>query len=424
MKKVLIIGSIWPYHHGGARVPGLAKYISEFGWEPIVLSMPLPGKPKLKYRVIEVPYRDMLEAVLKLLGFDTSKNIQKQVSDKLGVTSKKPFMYSAFLCLREILTYPDLNKGWKSPAIKAGAELFQKDDINAIISASPPLMGNLIAMELKARYKIPWIADFPHLWSQNNSYPYSSVRRMFDTRLELKTLSHVDVLTTTSEPLAEKLRALHKGKTVYVITHGFDPNTVNNHPDKVTYKFTITYTGGWHPIFREPSMLFSALQELISRGVMEPENVEVRFYGADEGWIESEVESYGLSSVVKQYGRVPMPIAQAKQRESQLLFNPKWDEPNYPGIHSMKIFEYLAARRPILATGKYIDVVDELLDETGAGICAQNVEDVEHALEKAYQEYKLNGAVAWHGDESKISNYSHRRMARRFSEILDSITLN
>ena len=422
MKKVLIIGSIWPYHHGGARVPGLAKYISEFGWEPIVLTMPLPGNPNLEYRVIEAPYRDILKAVLKLLGFDTSKNIQKQVSNKLGVTSKKSFVDFGIRHLGEILTYPAPHRGWRSPAIKACKELLQKENISAIISASPPLMGNLIAKELKGRYKIPWLADFPHLWSQNNAYPYSSLRWRFDTRLELKTLSHVDVLTTTSEPLAEKLRALHKKKTVYVITHGFDPDTVNTVPEKVTNKFTITYTGGWHPIFREPSMLFSALQELISRGVIEPENIEVRFYGNEDDWIDREAEKYGLVGLVKQYGRVPMQVAQAKQRESQVLFNPKWDDPQDPGIHSMKIFEYLAARRPILATGKYKDVVDELLEETGAGICAQNVEDVMQVLEKAYHEYRLKGEVAWMGDESRINNYSRREMAKKYSEILDGLT--
>lgn len=423
MKKVLIIGCIWPFHHRGTgvRVPGLAKYLSDFGWEPIVLTMPLPGEPNLEYRVIEVPYRDMLKAVLKLLGFDTSRSIRKQVSKSVGVTSKKSFIDFAFLRLIEILTYPAPYNGWKSPTIKAAEKLFKNEDINAIISASPPLIGNIIAKKLKERYKIPWLADFPHLWSQNNAYPYSSLRRRFDTRLELKTLSCVDVLTTTSDPLAEKLRVLHKRKMVYVITHGFDPDTVNTQPDKVTDKFTITYTGGWHPVFREPSMLFSALQKLIQRGVMAPEDIEVRFYGDEENWIDSEVERYGLSGIVKQYGRESMQVAQAKQRESQLLFNPKWDEPNHPGIHSIKLLEYLAARRPIVATGKYKDVVDELLYETCAGICASSVEEVEHVLEKAYHEYKLKGEVAWHGAESRINNYSHREMARRFAHVLDNL---
>jgi glycosyltransferase involved in cell wall biosynthesis len=232
----------------------------------------------------------------------------------------------------------------------------------------------------------------------------------------------IDVLTTLSEPLAAKLRELHKEKPVFAILEGFDPDIVNTPPDKLTDKFTITYTGCFAPVFREPTELFVALQNLLNRGVIERDRIEVRFYGPEEIWMNSEIEKYGLSKIVKQYGRVPMEVAHQKQRESQLLLNPKWNDPQEPGIYSMKIFEYLAARRPILAMGKYKDVVNELLDETGAGLCATSVEDVEYALEKMYQEYKLKGEVAWYGAESKVNNYSHREMARRYARILDNLT--
>jgi hypothetical protein len=55
------------------------------------------------------------------------------------------------------------------------------------------------------------------------------------------------------------------------------------------------------------------------------------------------------------------------------------DDPNEPGIYSGKIFEYLAARGPILAIGKYCDVVDELLKNTNAGISSLSVETTERA---------------------------------------------
>ena len=422
MKKVLIIGSIWPYHHGGARVPGLAKYISEYGWEPIVLTQPLPENLHLGYRVVETPYVDMLKTVFKMLGFDTNKSIQKQIDHKVGgATSRKSFINPFFLLFRDILTYPELNKGWKSPAVVAGEELIRKEKIDAIISASPPITSSLIARELKERYNMPWIADFPHLWSQNNAYPYGSLRKTFDVSLEKKTLSDVDGLTTTSEPLAETLNALHKGKKIHVITHGFDPDTVRIHPDRLTSKFSITYTGGWHPIFREPSMLLRALNELILEGTIQKADVEVRFYGNKEHWIDCMIKEYNLCGIVKQLGRVPMDEAQTKQTESHLLFNPKWDEPNYPGIHSLKIFEYLAARRPILATGKYHDVVDDLLDETKAGICAKSVEDTKRIIDGFYSEYKRKGMITYGGNIEKINKYSHREMARKFAETLDDL---
>jgi len=421
MKKVLIIGTIWPYQHGGVRVPGLAKYLPEFGWEPVVLTMPLPGKPRLEYRVVETPFHDVLHFFIKRFVTTSEESTETQLARKVGLTANNPVSQFIFHFLRDIVTYPDIYRGWQAPGFKAGGGLIEKEGVKAIISASPPVMTNIIARKLKERYKIPWLGDFPHLWSQNNFYPYSELRRKFDKRLELKTLSQADALTTTAEPLAEKIRTLHQEKNVYVITHGFDPETENTLPDRLTDKFTITYTGGFATVLREPDMLLAALQELIAKGAIDPGRIEVRFYGTKEDWVNGQIEKYGLSGVVRQYGKVPMPESLARQRESQLLFNPKWNDPQEPGIHSMKILEYLAARRPILATGRYHDVVDDLLEETGAGVCTSSVEDTTKALEKAYQEYLSRGQVAWHGDAVKTGYYSHRAMAGRFAAILDQL---
>ncbi len=424
MKRVLIISNIWPYNPGNFRVPGLAKYLPEFKWEPVVLTQPLLGKPDLRYRVVEVPYHDMLSSLLRLLRFDTSKSIRKQVSQKIGITAKKSFLDFVFLRLREVLTYPDSNKGWKSPAIKAGSELLQKEDIRAIISCSPPIMSNLIAKELKIRHKIPWVADFPHLWSQDNGYPYSPFRKMLDRRLELQVLSWADALVTYTEPLATKFGILHRQKPIYAISHGFDPKTVNIPPDKLIDKFTITYTGGFSPSIREPTKLFVALQKLILKGIIDPSNVEVRLFGPEEVWIDSDINKYGLLGIVRQYGIVPMKVAHAKQRESQLLLIPKleYEQMQERGILSFKFFEYLAARRPILAIGGYKDIVDDMLDETDAGKCATSDEDIEQSLTELYQEYKQNGKLAFHGNTAKIDKYSQREMAGKFAEILNRLT--
>jgi glycosyltransferase involved in cell wall biosynthesis len=388
-----------------------------------VVTAPLGKEAVEQYKIVEIPYKPALDFWLRLLRLKQNVSVTEQVSQRLGVRKGKSITASlisfASVRLGEVVAYPDLDKNWRLPALKACRELIQKENITAVISSSPPVTSHLIASELKKEHGISWIADFPHLWSQNNSYMYSSLRKMIDRSLELRTLSRVDALTTTSGPLAEKLRALHREKAVYVITHGFDPDTVNTAPEKLTDKFTITFTGSFGPVLRRPTMLLTALKELISEGVIDRDRLDVRFYGREESWVDVEVEKYGLSGMVKQYGRVPMPVAQAKQRESQLLFNPKWDDPEEPGIHSLKILEYLAARRPILATGKYTDVVDELLEETGAGVCTSSVAETRNALEIAYREYKSTGKVTWHGDEPKVNNYSQREMAGHFAQILE-----
>jgi glycosyltransferase involved in cell wall biosynthesis len=429
MKKVLIIGFLWPYHRrAGARLGGLVKFLREFGWEPVLLTAPLDTKPEIDLRIIEVPYKFALDFWMKLFRFNqnASANVREQAKQRVGGTSKKSFRGAlidfAFTRALEIIDYPDNEKKWERPALKICAELWPQEKFQAIISSSPPVTGHLIARKLKLKYHVPWVADLPHLWSLNNSYAYSSLRRIVDRRLELKTLSRADGLTTTSGPLVNKLKTLHKTVPLHSITHGFDPDTVNDPPDKLTEKFTITYTGSFDPALRTPTLLLESLQQLISKGVMDRGKVEVRFFGPDEGWINSEIEKCGLSGLVKQYGRVTMAEAQARQRESQLLFNPKWDDPKEPGIHSLKLLEYLAARRPVLATGKYRDVADELLAETGAGIYAADAAAIEQALAESYREYQQKGSVTWRGDVTKINSYSQREMARKFALLLDSLT--
>jgi len=244
---------------------------------------------------------------------------------------------------------------------------------------------------------------------------------MIDKRLEKTVLSQADMLTTTSEPLADKLWRLHRHIKVEAIPHGFDPDTLNSSPSKVTDKFTITYTGSFERIKRSPSMLLLALRNLINQGIIDKEVIEVRFYGKQDSWIEDEIRSYLLSDIVKQYGYISMQESQTRQRESQLLFLPKWDDYNERGIHSYKLFEYLAARRPILATGEYRDVVNDLLVETNAGVCQSTVLDTENALLKAYQEYKDNGIVIWKGNELAINKYSQRETAKKFANLLEGI---
>ena len=437
MKKVLIIAYFWPYRGGSGRVIGLAKYLQEFGWQPVILTAPLDEKPDPQFRVIEVPYHDTLSNLLGfskrlfwkiLFGINPNEHIGGQIEKRFDTTSKKSFwahMYDLHRALYNfygaIVNYPDSEKCWKPFAVKAGSELLQSEDIDAMISIWP-VTSHLIAKELKIKYKIPWIADYPDLWSQNHNYAYGPLRKQIDRRLELKTLLSADALTTVSQPWAENLRALHKQESVYAITHGFDPDTLNTPRTDLTAKFTITYTGAIYRGKQEPSRLFAALNDLISNGTMDPDDVAVRFYGYVEEWLAREIEEYGLSCIVGLHGRVPLQNAFDKQRESQLLLLLNWNDPGEKGVCPLKIYAYLAAQRPILATGGFgDDVVKKILDETGAGMYAPTVENIKSILRELYMEYKQKGKISYNGDIEKINKYSHREMARKFAEVLDRL---
>jgi len=423
MKKVLIISYKFPPDPDvcGFRMHELAKYLPEFGWKPIILTSPLHGNPSAQFRVIQTSYYDIIGSWKKRFMLKPEVSVKKQ----FGITTnknKKSLLDYILTFLEGIVAYPDIHKGWYKYAVNAGNEILNKEHIDAMISSFSPITSHLIAKELKVKHEIPWVADFRDLWSQNHDYPYGPIRKFFDRSLELKTLLPADALVTVSPLWAEKLGVLHK-KKIYTITNGFDPEEMNIKSFSLTSKFTITYTGGIYTGKQDPSKLFVALRDLIFDGTMDPKDIEVRFYSPERDWLLSEIREYNLSAFIKHYRMVSREISLEKQRESQLLLLLNWEDQRERGWYPLKIFEYLAARRPILAIGgSGNDLTKKLLDETRAGIYCKTVKDIKIILRELYSEYKHKGKVSYKGDIEKFNKYSCRETTREFVKVLDGLT--
>ena len=405
---------------GGIRLCGLAKYLPEHGWNPIILTPVLPGEPDPRFRVIQTPYDDVLGLWKKRMGLNAKESLNTQ----LGVSRAKnrPSVVDRLVYIPyEIITYPDPMRGWYKYAVRAGDRLLQGEQIDAILSSSHPETCHLIAKTLAEKHQIPWIADLRDLWTQHHYPNHCFLRRIIEKRLELRTLEKANALVTVSRPLADDLGHLHTHKPVYVITNGFDPEDACFVPPELTDKFTITYTGVLYDGKRDPSMLFQALRNLISDGVIDPERVEVRFFGSQDPWLFDEIKGAGLEGVVKVFGFVPRDQALQRQRESQLLLLLLWNNPKEKGVYTGKVFEYLAAGRPIIALGGPDEsVVEDLLNETQTGHYISSLEDLEIVLSKYYSEYVRTGAIP-RPKESAIMKYSHLEMAKKFADLFDKV---
>ena len=115
--------------------------------------------------------------------------------------------------------------------------------------------------------------------------------------------------------------------------------------------------------------------------------------------------------------------AVAHQRESQVLraLLPPWSNPKETGHHSAKLFEYLAAARPILAIGGARGVITETLEAADAGLHAISKPQVREFLVTAYAAYKTRGYVPYSGKKQAVEEYGHPNMARRFAQVLDNV---
>ena len=290
------------------------------------------------------------------------KNLQNQsqkiFNSQLHIKRKKdrPSAIEHFTDIPyEIITYPDEKIGWYEHAIIAGEKILQTQQIDAILSSSRPETCHLIANTLSRNYHIPWVADFRDLWSQNHYSTYSQIKKYFEKKLEIRTLKQASAITTVSQPLADTLATLHKNKKIYPVNNGFDPELLNH--DTTTDKcFTIVYTGDLYQGKRDPEQLFAVIHDLCDKDLIKRDDITIHFFGypaseSSEDWLQEDISKYHLQDLVVLHGKVSHETAISEQRKAQILLLLSWNNPEERGVYTGKLFEYLAARRPILSFG-------------------------------------------------------------------------
>ena len=408
-----VIGSQRPY--------GLAKYLKYFDWEPIVLTIKHPGNPPDGVSIIATDYSDRLDSVKGFLGFNAGTSFHEQ----FGIPVKKNYDYSPWKgklieFFSEIIAFPDREIGWYGPAVKAVSELLGKQKIDAIISTSYPVTAHLIARDIKRKYGIPWVADFRDLWTQNHYHRKFKMISLLERRMELNALSFADILVTISSPLADKLKSLHMNKEVRCITNGYDPEDFDSIPCDLTENFTITYTGRFYNGKRDPSILLEAASELIREGKIDKERTEIRFFGRHEEWLANDINKYRLKNVARICGFISREEALKRQKESQLLLLLLWNDEKEKGVYTGKIFEYLGARRPILALGGPNSIVRDLLEGTKTGNFAETKEQVKTIMTRHFREFAESGEVKYNGGEA-LNDYTYHSIAREYSRVLNTV---
>lgn len=403
------------------RFQGLAKYLPEFGWEPVFLTPRLPGTPDERFRVIQTEYpENVIWWFKKKFGLNQDKRIQEHLGIPAAVReSKKSFSNRVETFLRGVILYPNKRRGWCPHGIRAGTELMRNEKIDAIISSSPPEITHITAKELKRRFNVPWVADFRDLWTQFHNYRYGPMRKWFEKKLERRTLCEADALVAVSEPWAKKLERMQPDKKTFVIPNGFDPE--NAEPSALTKEFTVTYTGRVYHGKQDPRPFFEALAELIDDGLIDRERVKVRFFGRYQYFLDNDIERYHLQGVATQEGMVPPEEAVQRQRESQVVLLLDWNDPDEEGVYPAKVFEYLAAKRPILAVGGGEGVIHDLITETKAGVHAVDKKTLKQTLKQYYDEYISTGESKYRGMEEEVSKHNQVSMSRKYSDVLNSV---
>lgn len=399
MRNVLVIAHI---PRISSRVRGLVKYLPEYGWKPIILSGEYASSLyDVPCEVIKTPIRDVFGRLNK--DIEPHKAIASVIGENHW--SKRLMTLGG-----ELLNYPCPDKNWKRYALEYAVKLIPDRNIEAVISTSPPVIGHIIAKELKQLFGIKWIADYRDLWSQNHNYSYSRVRRYLDRNKEKETMGAADYIVTLSGLWADGLQTLLKRPRVDIIPPGYDPVNYPEHPE-LTKEFTLTYTGR---IYERQcfDLIFTAIKELKQEGY----SIKLKMYGNGRNVVGPLAEYAEWEGFISNIETLKI------QSESQVLVAFGWAGAGNSdkGMYTGKLFEYLGAKRPILYCGYPVDsVVKSLLEETGAGMYCSSIEEIKAILIRWYGEYKRSGAVSYKANSKVLRKYTHSEMARRFVELLE-----
>ncbi len=423
-KKALIIASL---DHASPRIPGLLKYMGKYGWEATVLSPPHKVRLPQGAKVIETAFsRPLYSIVRKMAGAGRSGDV-KEINTRRYVRSKlrMPFMDKLLNIAGSIVNYPDNSKGWIAPGTKAALEYIEGNKVDAILSTSSPVSSHVIASKVKKAVGLPWLADLRDLWSQNHTYYYGPFRKMLDVMLEKGTIGRSDAMSTVSMPWVGKLKTLHHTDDVHLVRNGYDPQSFSdlNKNGSEGKMLTLAYTGNIYPKEQNVIVLIRAVKELKDEGKIVEGDLEIRFYGPPEPFLVKAVDDNGVRPFFKMKGVVDRAAVAEVQAKTDILLLFNWEDKEEKGVYPAKIFEYLAAERPVLATGGFgDDVIEELLVSTKAGVYAMSVPRVKALLMNYLQEKSGKGKIEHHPDVKEIVKYSYPEMAKIFCSILDKIT--
>ena len=389
-KKVLIIAYYFPpMGMGGVqRATKFVKYLPQFGWKPVVLTVKDVEYLSFDHSLIqEIPKKieihrtDSLDP-LRILYLIRKFLIRKKEGKSESYTEMKSRFLSWFL-------FPDNKIGWLPWALAKGFLLCKREKIDLILSTSPPPTSHLIAFLLKLFTGLNWIADFRDLWvGYQFEYHPTFLHRGLKGRLQKTILTHADAVVTDNEQKADQLREKsRKIKRLEIIPQGYDAEDFQASSREKTHSFNMAYLGTFSPDCN-PEPLFSALSGLIRENIIQREKVRMMHIGLTMGLdLDQLLKKYDLVEIVEKKGYLAHREAIKSLNQADLLLLIISSHKQRELISSAKLFEYMAARRPILAVVPTKGAAAQFINQFKAGkvVSYDNIPEIRDALFYFYQ---------------------------------------
>lgn len=432
MKKVLIITYKWPPCGGIGvlRCLKIAKYLREFGWEPVIFTADNAHYPKIDpsmqkdvpdgVEVLKQKIWEPYSIYKKLMKKDADENVQHalQVRDL-----DKPLLYKFSVWVRSNFFIPDARAFWIRPSVKHLTAYLKENPVDAIFSDGPPHTNTRIACLISRKFDIPWLADYQDPWTQVDYFKeliLTSWGRKKHERQEQEAFQQASANTIVSHHWKKDLEEIG-ASNVSVIPWGFDPEDYDEPREIDQKKFTILHAG-LMSYDRNPDKLIRVIAEIAREDNEFREDCVVEFFGDMDQSIKDTIQSMKLTDVFSIKGSVSRDEILNKMKSTSILLLLLNKQENALGRIPGKLFEYMAVKRPILALGDYGSDVDSILNTSKSGqlIAYDDEAKLKSYIQAKYLDFK-NGEIN-QPVQSNIQEYSIKHLTGKIAQILNEIS--
>jgi glycosyltransferase involved in cell wall biosynthesis len=343
-RSILLVSYFYPPGRdtGGLRPAAMAKWLRRLGHEVTVLTTSAYGSGPADAEEDVVRTADAQRWRARARGAETVEALYD--SDTYG---GRPHPLS------KVLVPEPLVAAWMPFARSRALALHRRRRFDCVITSSPPESAHAVGMALHRR-GLPWVADVRDAWTfepLRPRFPLAAQRRL-DARLERRWLGAADAVVCVSEPAAADLRARGIAEPL-LVPNGWDPDAAGEptaaaghgslDPDRVS----LLYTGRFGSYGRDPSGLVEGLARLAREDAQAAARLEFVVAGPLTD-AEAKLFATDVSPArIVHAGSLERERALALQRDADALLLVA--QPTRSQLLNIKLFEYLAAERPILA---------------------------------------------------------------------------
>jgi glycosyltransferase involved in cell wall biosynthesis len=409
--KLLLVTLYFPPAGGGGvqRPLKFASHLPALGIETHVLA---PDDPKWVHEDADLPLPT--QAWVHRARYVGPGG--RRIADELHGRSGVDLLLRRSSTIGRRLLLPDENVTWNATAIPKAISIVRNEGIDVVLTTSPPSSVHLIGAAVKRATGVKWVADL------RDSIALHAHRRADGVGARAKQkaragVAHLvarqaDAIVTAAEAITEETRGISPAGRLVTITNGCDFDDFAGLEYTRGDRFRITHAGSFFGR-RDPKPFLRALAE---SGL---EDVTVRFLGDFRPADREVMEELGVADRVELVPHVPRRESLRLQRESDalLLLIPEADGRGR-GVLSGKVFEYIAAERPILAVVPPDGAAAKLVQDTGAGVVAasDDVDAIRAALVELHARWQ-RGEL----DAAPLTDEWRERLSRaaRVEELAD-----